>query len=62
MIIFRVLPYIFRFNYAALQKLRMSRAADVPPIAHEIFYYLKDKLITGRFSEGSRFPNRMKYE
>lgn len=40
----------------------MSRAYYVPTIAHDIFYYLKDKLVVGRYSEGSRYANRMKYE
>lgn len=58
---FRTLPYIFRFNYAALQRLKIKRSPQVPQLAVDIFDYLKDKLVVRRYSEGGKHPNRMKY-
>jgi hypothetical protein len=40
----------------------MKKSAHVPKLAYEIFDYLKDKLIVRRYSEGGKYPNRMKYE
>lgn len=57
-----MLPFIFRFNYAALQRLKMKKSPLIPKLAHDIFDYLKDKLIVRRYSEGGKYPNRMKYE
>ena len=56
-----MLPFIFRFNYVALQRLKMKKASNIPKLAYEIFDYLKDKLIVRRYSEGGKYPNRMKY-
>jgi len=59
---FRVLPFIFRFNYSALQRLRLKMEEGIPKLAEEIFHYLKEKLVVRRYSEGGKYPNRMKYE
>lgn len=56
-----MLPLIFKFNYAALQRIRLKKAPNVPQLAYDIFDYLKDKLVVRRYSEGGKFPNRMKY-
>jgi len=57
-----MLPLIFKFNYAALQRIRIKKGLNVPQLAYDIFDYLKDKLVVRRYSEGGKFPNRMKYE
>lgn len=56
-----MLPFIFRFKYVALQRLQMKRDKNIPKLAYEIFDYLRDKLIVRRYSDGGKYPNRMKY-
>jgi len=45
-----------------LQRLKLSNSGEIPKLAEEIFQYLKGKLVVRRFSEGGKYPNRMKYE
>ena len=45
-----------------MQRLRLAQDPDTPPLAHRIFNFLVHKLVVKRYSEGSRYPNRMKYE
>lgn len=40
----------------------MKKSPAVPQLAYDIFDYLKDKLVVRRYSEGGKYPNRMKYE
>lgn len=40
----------------------MKKSNNIPKIAIDIFQYLKDKLIVRRYSEGGKYPNRMKYQ
>lgn len=40
----------------------MKKAPNIPKIAYEIFAYIQDKIIVKRYSDGGRYPNRMKYE
>lgn len=40
----------------------MKQSPHIPKLAYDIFEYLKDKLVVRRYSEGGKYPNRMKYE
>jgi hypothetical protein len=40
----------------------MSDSPTIPKLAHDIFTFFQEKLIVRRYSEGGKYPNRMKYE
>lgn len=56
----RTLPFIFRFNYPALKRMKLVEGESMPKVGKLIFKSITERQLAN--AKGRRFSNRMKDE